>query len=287
MEKRNKVAGILIILAFIIIGVTFFTNTVTDLTPARFISADASHPTFSPNEQIRVDYTYKNTWDEKYQFKVEGELDNEQYQYKQTGLVYAGNTFSDTMYFTAPSTEGTYEIELEGSIYFGHWVDGDGHASIMINVEDPKANLIISSNVPNVDISCSNGQNYIIDDTNQIAIENLDLDTEYQFDATLDGYYSETFSVTPIDVDNTYALTMAEIPVAEEDPETSTETPVVTTETSEVVAETPTNEELVQDNEKITFEMVQGEEEKSNAVLYVGGAIALILFVAGIFLMRK
>lgn len=52
MEKRNKVAGILIILAFIIIGVTFFTNTVTDLTPARFISADASHPTFSPNEQI-------------------------------------------------------------------------------------------------------------------------------------------------------------------------------------------------------------------------------------------
>lgn len=292
MEKRKIYAVGMIILAILVLGVVFVNNQV-ELPPARFISAEASHPSFSPNEQIPVTYTYKNTWAEGYQFKVEGELDGGQYQYAKTGIVPAGTTFTNTMYFTAPSTEGVNTIDLDGSIYFGHWVDGDGHASININVVDPQANLIISSNVPNVIISCSNGNEYLIDDTNQVIIENLDLNTEYQFGATSEGYFSEIFNIIPVEVDNTYALTLSEIPVPEdpvvEDPIATEETPEI--EFEEDVPETPTNEELIQDNEKVTFEMIQtnetGDESTPDYIIYIAVAIAFILLVSGLFLMRE
>lgn len=201
IKKKNVI--ILILIGILCFGCYVGYETLKEAT---FTSTSISSTTVSPDQTIVVGYTYKNTWGSAYDFKVEGDLDG--YTHKDYFRLASGTSYSDDIVFSAPMTEGNYNIDLDGFVELssGHWTSGDGSANIGITVAIP--DVTINSNVADVTITYD-GQDYTIDGTQTKTFTNLG-DGTHSFIATKDGYNTVNFNVVVSGNDETYSLTMTE-----------------------------------------------------------------------------
>lgn len=173
---------------------------------ANFTFTDASATTVSPDQNILVSYTYKNTWGSAYDFKVVTDLEDD----TETDIfrLASGTSYTRDNVLQAPSAEGNYNIDLDGYVELssGHWTSGDGSANIPITVINP--DVTINSNVDTVVVTYS-GQDYAIDASKTVTIPNVGVGTK-SFTATKDGYNAVNFNVVTSTGDETYELTMTE-----------------------------------------------------------------------------